>query len=81
MVEGVSIKVNQSIIDRYIMEEVKKYRKKKSITFYDYKKAYDKGHHDCVLCVYGWKDLPKEVIELIYQLMGKRKTRLVIWNK
>ena len=63
------------------MEEVKKYRKKKSITFYDYEKAYDKGHHDCVLCVYGWKDLPKEVIELIYQLMGKRKTRLVIWNK
>ena len=66
MVEGVTIKVNQSIIDRYIMEEVKKYRKKESIAFYDYKKAYDKGHHDCVLCVYGWIDLPKEVIELIY---------------
>ena len=48
------------------MEEVKKYRKKESITFYDYKKAYDKRHHDCVLCVYGWIDLPKEVIELIY---------------
>ena len=38
-------------------------------------------HHDWTLRVYEWIDIPKDVIELIYQLMSKWKTRLEIWHK
>ena len=45
-VEGVLGKVDQLIIDQCIMEEVKQYHRNLAVTFYDYKKAYDKVHHD-----------------------------------
>ena len=34
-----------------------------------------------MLRVYEWIGIPKEVMELIYQLMSKWKTRTEIWNK
>ena len=34
-----------------------------------------------MLRVYEWIGIPKDVIELIYQLMSKWKTRLEIWHK
>lgn len=49
--------------------------------FYDYKKVYDKVHQDWMLRVYEWIGIPKEVLELIYQLMSKWKTRLKICNE
>ena len=80
-VEGVLGTVDQLIIDRCIMEEVKQYRRNLAVAFYDYKKAYDKAHHDWMLRVYEWIGIPKEVIKLICQLMSKWKTRLEIWNE
>ena len=40
-VEGVLGTVDQVIIDRCIMEEVKQYHRNLVIAFHDYKKAYD----------------------------------------
>ena len=73
--------VDQVIIDRCIMEEVKQYHRNLAVAFYDYKKAYDKVHHDWMLRVYKWIGIPDEVIELISNLMELWKTRLEIWSK
>ena len=80
-VEGVLGTVDQLIIDRCIMEEVKQYHRNLAVAFYDYKKAYDKVHHDWMLRVYHWTGIPKEVITLISQLMEKWKTRLEMWSR
>ena len=80
-VEGVLGTVDQLIIDRYIMEEVKQYHRNLAVAFYDYKKAYDKVHHDWMLRVYHLIGIPKEVINLISQLMEKWKSRLDIWSR
>ena len=45
-VEGVLGTVDQLIIDRCIMEEVKSHHRNLAVAFYDYRKAYDKVHHD-----------------------------------
>ena len=45
-VEGELGTVDQLIIDRCIMGEVKQYHRKLAVALYDYKKAYDKVHHD-----------------------------------
>ena len=70
-VEGVLGTMDQLIIDRCIMEEVKQYHRNLTVALYDYKKAYDKVHHDSMLRVYHWIGIPKEVITLISQLMEK----------
>ena len=72
---------DQLIIDRIIMEEVKQYHRNLAVAFYDYKKAYDKVHHDWMLRVYKWIGIPDEVIELISNLMEFWKTRLERWSK
>ena len=71
VVEGVLGTVDQLIIDRCIMEDVKQYHRNLAVAFYDYKKAYDIVHDDWMLRVYEWIGIPKEVIEMIYQLMSK----------
>ena len=63
------------------MEEVKQYHRNLAVTFYDYKKVYDKVHHDWMLRVYKRIGIPDEVIKLISNLMELWKTRLEIWNK
>ena len=73
--------LDQLITDRCIMEEVKQYHRNLAVAFYDYKKAYDKVHHNWMLRVYHWIGIPKEVITLISQLMEKWKTRLEIWSR
>ena len=80
-VEGVLGTVDQLIIDRCIMEEVKLYHRNLAVAFYDYKKAYDKVHHDWMLRVYQWIGIPQEVIKLLSRLMHLWKTRLEISNK
>ena len=52
-----------------------------AVAFYDYKKAYDKVHHDWMLRVYRWIGIPDEVIKLISNLMELWKARLEIWSK
>lgn len=81
VVEGVPGTVYQLIIDRCILEEIKHYYRNLVVAFYDQKKVYDKVHNDWMLHVYQWIGIPKEEIELIYQLMIKWKIRLKIWNK
>ena len=79
-VEGVLGTVDQLIIDRCIMEEVKQYHRNLAVPFYDYKKAYDKVHHDWMIRVYEWIGIPKQLIQLTEQLMNQWKTRLEVWN-
>ena len=79
-VEGVLGTVDQLIIDRCIMEEVKQHHRNLAVAFYNYKKAYDKVHNDWMIRVYDWIGIPRNVIRLIVELMSKWKTRLEIWN-
>ena len=79
-VEGMLETVDQLIINRCIMEEVKQHHRNLAVAFYDYKKAYDKVHHDWMIRVYDWIRIPRNVIRLIVDLMKKWKTRLEIWN-
>ena len=74
-VEGMLGTVDQLIINRCIMEEVKQHHCNLAVAFYDYKKAYDKVHHDWMIRVYDWIGIPRNVIRLIVDLMGKWKTR------
>ena len=80
-VESVLGTVDQLIIDRCIMDEVKQYHRNLAVAFYDYKKAYDKIHHDWMLRVYRLIGIPDEVIKLISNIMELWKTRLEIWSK
>ena len=80
-VEGALGPVNQLIIERCIMEEMNQYHRNLAVAFYDYKKAYDKFHHDWMLRVYQWIGVPDEVVKLISNLMELWKTRLEIWSK
>ena len=79
--EGVLGIVDQLNIDQCIMEEVKQYHRNLAITFYDYKKAYNKVHHDWMLRVYRWLAIPDEVTKLISNLMELWTTKLEIWSK
>ena len=56
------------------------YHRNLAVAFYDYKKTYNKVHHDRMLPVYQWTGIPREVVQLISVLMEKWKTRLEIWN-
>ena len=70
--------VDQLIIDRSIMEEVKRHQQNLAVAFYDYKKAYGKVHHDWMPRVYKWVGIPGNVIILLSSLMRRWKTRLDI---
>ena len=69
--EGVLGTVDQLIIDRCIMEEVKQHHRNLAVAFYNYKKAYDKVRHYWMIRVYEWIRIPKSVIKLIKELMRK----------
>ena len=77
-VEGVLGTINQLIINRCIMEEVKQCHRNLAVLFYNCKKEYDKIHHDWMLIVYRWVGIPDEVIKLISKLMDLWKTRMEI---
>ena len=77
-VVGVLGTVDQLIVDRSIMEKVKTYYRNLAVAFYDYKKAYDKVHHDWMLRVYKWIGKTDNVITLLSSLMRKWKARLEI---
>ena len=79
-VEGVLGTVDQLLIDACIMEYVKEHHRNLGVAHYDYKKAYDKVHHDWMLKVYSWMGIPVNVISLLRELMKRWKTRLEIWS-
>ena len=64
-VEGVLGTVDQLLIDVCIMEEVRSYHRNLAVAYYDYKKAYDKVHHDWMLRVFNWMGIPKNVTALL----------------
>ena len=70
-VVGVLGTVDQLIIDRSLMEEVKAYYQNLAVAFYDYKKACDKVHHDWMFRVYKWIGISDNVIKLLSSLMRK----------
>ena len=70
-VEGILSTVDQLIIDRCIMEEVKQHHRNLPVAFYDYKKTCDKVHHDWMIRVYEWIGIPRSVTKLIKELMRK----------
>ena len=72
--------VDQLIIDKFIMEEMKTYQRILAVAFYDYKKAYDKVHHDWMLRVYKWIGILDNVITLLSSIMRKWKITLGIWK-
>ena len=51
-VEGVLGTVDQLIIDQCIMEEVRQYHGNLVVAFHDFKKVYNKVHHDWMMRVY-----------------------------
>ena len=63
--------VDQLIIDRSVKEEVKTYHPNLAVAFYDYKKTYDKVHHDWMLRVYKWSGIPDNVMTLLCSQMTK----------
>ena len=74
-VEGVMGTVDQLLVDAYIMEEVKEHHRNLAVAYYDYKKAFDKVHHDWMLRVYSWMG-----ISVNHLVVEKWKTRLEIWS-
>ena len=79
-VAGVLGTVDQLITDRSIMEKVKTYHQNLAVAFYDYKNAFEKVHHEWMLGVYMWTEIPGSVITLHSSVMRKWKTRLEIWK-
>ena len=67
---GTVDQLNRSI-NRCIMDKVKQHHHNLAVAFYDYKKAYDKVHHDWMIRVYEWIRMPRSVIKLFKELMRK----------
>ena len=59
---------------------MKTYQRILVVAFYDYKKAYDKVHHDWMLRVYKWIGILDNVITLLSLIMRKWKITLGIWK-
>ena len=75
---GVLGTVDQLIIDKSILKGVKTYHRNLTAAFFDYKKAYDKLHHDWMLRVYKWIGVLDNVITLLSSIKRKWKTRLEV---
>ena len=73
--------VDQLLIDNCMMEEVRIYKRNLAVAYYDYRKAYDMVHHDCMLRVYEWMGIPKSVCKVIEQLIVRWKTRLEVFDQ
>ena len=71
---GVLDTVDQLIIDKSILKGVKTYHRNLTAAFFDYKKAYDKLHHDWMLRVYKWIGVLDNVITLLSSGWRSRKT-------
>ena len=52
------------------MDEVREHKRDLAVAFYDYRKAYDKVHHDWMMIVYDWMGIPKPLINVQRKLMS-----------
>ena len=77
-VEDVLGTVDQLIIDNCIMEEVRSNHRNLAVAYYDYRKAYDSVHHDWMLRVFDWIEIPNEIRLVLQELMKRWKTRLEV---
>ena len=68
---GVLGTFDQLIVESSIKEKVKIYHRNLAVAFCDYKKTYDKVHHDWMLRVYKWIRIPDNIIILVSSLMRK----------
>ena len=50
------------------MEEVKEHRRNLAVSYYDYKKAYDRVYHDWMLMVFEWMGVDEKVCKVIRKL-------------
>ena len=69
---------DQLLIDNCILEEVKEHRRNLAVSYYDYKKAYDRVYHDWMLMVFEWMGVDEKVCKVIRKLMESWKTKLYI---
>ena len=63
-----------------MMEEMKMCHRNLAVYFYDYKKVYDKMHHDYMLRMYTWMGILENLVALLNELMRKWKTKFEIWS-
>ena len=68
---GVLGTVDQLIIDRAIMDEVKGQQRNLAVAFYDYQKAYDMVRYDWMIRFYQWMGIPEKLIEVLKELMKR----------
>ena len=73
--EAVIGRMDQLLIDNCIMDEAREYKRDLTVAFNDYRKAYDKIHHDWMMMVYEWMGINTSVIRVLKKLMGSWKTR------
>ena len=50
--DGVLGTVDQLLLDNCIMEEVEEHKRSLAVSYYDYKKAYEKMYHDWMMMVF-----------------------------
>ena len=79
--EGVLGTTDQLLVDNCILEEVKEHRRNLVVSYYDYKKAYDRVYHDWMLMVFRWMGVDEKVYKVIKKLTELWKTKLYIRNE
>ena len=75
---GVLGTVDQLVLDRTILDEVKGQQINPVVAFYDNQKAYEMVRHDWMIRVCHWVGAPEKLIEVIKKLMKGWKTKLEV---
>ena len=78
---GVLGTTDQLLIDNCILEEVKEHRRNLAVSYYDYKKAYDRVYHDWMMMVFRWMKVDVKVFNVIKKLLELWQTKLYIRNE
>ena len=76
--KGVLGTTDQLLIDNCILEEVKENGRNLAVSYYDYKKAYDRVYHDWMLIVFKWMKVDIKVYNVIKRLLELWQTKLYI---
>ena len=70
--------VDQLLIDKAVMDEVRNKKRNIAVAFFNYQRAYDKVRHVWMMRVYVWMGIEDKVLEVQDVMMRKWKTRLVV---
>ena len=68
------------LVDRCMLEEVKKHQRTAAAAYYDYQKAYDTVVHEWQIEVMQWLKFYPDIISIMKNLQSIWKTQLVIKN-